>query len=176
MRVCILILLSFISASLFSQKSIFKSGDEIFISSRLIENSFINDKVKIETLKKPDDRFKNLKPLGEPDSLVKQHTIAGDDFTFYYNGLVLYYTNVSTGRLRLSLIEFNSVSHSLRLPDNHGTFSLKFPLSSQLKGSSKPSITGQGPITFLKFYGDEGSRIEIHHNNEKIRKIKLYFL
>jgi len=106
------------SCAVLSQSIRFQE-DELTITYQDLLNIKLNGKIKIDSIIDVDENetFNFLKPLGTPkDTVLEIVTGVGRLLTFYYEGLTLYYENLSNPDFELVMIEITEGA-SLVLPD-----------------------------------------------------------
>lgn len=136
----------------------------------------INGKLAISDIYYPDADFNCLKKLGEPISIEESHSVAGDDYTFIYEKMTLFFSNVTTDELKLSSIEmFAEGTYFLELEGNKGRLTTGTKLSDQLKDTNIDQFEQQGGTATILFYDYDGSSMNLERKNGKITKITIYF-
>ncbi|MEP0985822.1 hypothetical protein [Ekhidna sp.] len=136
----------------------------------------LNGKLNVEDIRYPDVDFTCLETLGKPIKVEESHSGAGDDYTFYYKGMTIYFSNVSTEELTLALIEFNDIGKSFLELKNKNRISVSGKINKQFSDSNMNSldIPNSGDLT-IKFHDNEGASLIFIRNEENIEKIKIYF-
>ena len=175
----LLILITFLSLNeVFGQQLIKKVNGELSTSVENILESRLNGSIQIKDIFYLDQDFNCLKHLGEPKNFEEDHSIAGDDYTFEFDGLVLFYSNVASGEElpSLSYLELNN-SNSF-LSSNSGNIQIPRKNSDNYKildYKTNNSDFSQDKV-LIRFIDDEGSRIEVEKIAGTIEKIKIYFV
>ena len=137
-------------------------------------NGRLNDIVTLEDIYYPDKNFNCLKPLGAPEKIIESHTKVGDEYTFYFPGLILAYHNTNPEQqMSLAFIEITSPKSFIRLLNNK---SLQPDQKiNNIVDTQNLKMDIKDTDVLIPFQDFEGSKIILKTNSGKISTIKIWF-
>jgi hypothetical protein len=177
-NIIIAVLLISTSFNGYAQKSYINDNQQLVTSSKKLLSGKLNGQVSLKDILVPDENFDCLQKLGKPLNIKEEHTEIEDAYTFFYEGMTLYYSNVGSEDVELYLIELtsnksfislgNSQKSKLNVKDEQFISHFYEDDLANLKMDSKA-------IKTIIFEDYDGGHIEIEREEGNIRKIKLYF-
>ena len=123
----------------------------------------------------PDSSFLCLAVLGEPIEIVEDHHLGGNDYLYKYEGFNLFFSNVTTGKLKLSLLEIYPLENVfLDLSEGNRISSTK-ALKDQFVESNTEEINFPRSGSFSINFNEDGTHMRYEREGMEIKKIKIYF-
>ncbi|MEM7297612.1 MAG: hypothetical protein AAF391_05035 [Bacteroidota bacterium] len=174
---CTILLSLSISFASFSQEFVVKENDKLWSRMKLIQSGLLNGKVIVKDIYYPDKNFECLKSLGEPEKVEESHSGVGDDYTFYYEDMFIFFSNIEEDELTLSLIEFTGSASFLRLSKLGIDFTANQPLTDYISSSALQGVKiHDGNILSIKFKDWDAAYIRIVKDDAGvIQNIRIYF-